>query len=135
MKLIYLSASLSLSLGEDEFRFAIYSVQLSDNYIMLTSTLGSGKGPVSGHFCSSESKMLLSSCLSYGSATTLVRVVYESGAAAAEMAREVIGLDARASWGWEVATFSERIFMTLADASIETSSLVLVRLLSVWKVG
>lgn len=50
------------------------SAQLSNNDTKHTSALGSGKAPGSGHFCSRESKMMLSSCLSYVSATTLVRV-------------------------------------------------------------
>jgi len=76
---------------------------------------------------------MLSSCLSYVSATTLVRVVYVSEVVGAEMGREVICFET--SWGWDEGTLSERIFMTLLDVSSETSSLVLVRLLPSWKVG
>lgn len=43
-----------------------------------------------------------------------------------EMGREVFCLDPKTSWGWLKGTLSERIFMTLADASNEENSFVLV---------
>lgn len=101
------------------------------NGIKLTSALGSGKA----FPCIRDSKMLLSSCLSYVSATTLVRLVYVSELAGAEMGMEGMDLDTRISWGWEVGTLSERIFMTLAVVSSEMRSLVLFRLLRGQKAG
>ena len=41
-------------------------------------------------------------------------------------------MDPKMSWWWLVGMLSERIFMTLADVSNETSSLVLVRVLAWW---
>lgn len=48
-----------------------------------------------------------------------------------EMGREVFCLDPKTSWGWLVGMLSERIFMTLADASSEASSLALAGVLEV----
>lgn len=49
------------------------------------------------------------------------------------MGREEFGLDPKTSWGWLKGTLSERIFMTLVDASNETKSLVLVGVLVGWE--
>lgn len=48
------------------------------------------------------------------------------------MDREVFCLDPKTSWRWPEGTLSESIFMTLADASNEPKSLVLLGALAGW---
>lgn len=93
-----------------------------------TSVLGSGKAVFSGHFCS-NSKKLLSSCLSYVFSTTLVSEVYVSEVAGTEICG--ICLDPKTLLGW-MGRFSERIFMAIADVSSGEISLVWCRFLAGW---